>query len=103
MLVVFLVATYAILGCLLEHGVFVALLALHFGVFSKQGKATGLMVKLCGFFPIFLRMAIPTFFAERLLVLVVLLVARNTLLTQLYLEQWTRMTIAACGTAVLAT
>lgn len=50
-LVVFLVASDAFLGRFLEHGAFVATLALHFGVLAQQGKTALGMVKLGGLLP----------------------------------------------------
>ena len=64
MLVVFLVAANALFGSLFVHRIFVALLALGFGVFAQQRKRRRFVVKLGRLFPVALGVAISAFLAQ---------------------------------------
>jgi hypothetical protein len=64
MLVVFLVAANALFGSLFEHGTFVALLTLSFGVLAQQGKRRCLMIKLGRLFPVALGVTVSAFLAQ---------------------------------------
>jgi len=62
--VIFLVASDAFLGCLFEHGAFVTLFALDFGVLAQQWKAAFVVVELGRLFPTTFSMATCAVFTQ---------------------------------------
>ena len=103
MLVIFLVASIAVTGCLLEHHTFMAILALNLGMPAQQREAGLVMVKPGRLFPVGLGVARRAVFTQGLFVLVILLVAIPTLLRQLLFVQRPCMAITAGGLTVFAT
>ena len=101
--VVLFVATDAFLGRFLVHGALVTLFAFGLGMFTQQRKDRLVMVKLGGLFPVLFGMAFGTIFAQRLFMLIVLLVTSVAVLAKFFLVEWTLMTGQTSGCDVLAT
>jgi hypothetical protein len=102
-LVVFLVAAEAFLGRFFEHAALVTLFAFDLGMFTEQGEIGLVVVKLGRLFPILFCVAFAAFLAQRLFVLVVLLVASVAVLAQFLFVQGTFMTGHTGACDVLAT
>ena len=101
-LVVFLVAADALLGCLLEHRTLVALLAIGLCVLAQQREGRRLMVEFRRLLPVAFGVAIATLLAKGLLVLVVFLVAAVALLARFHLVQVPCVAVCTGGGAMLA-
>ncbi|WP_247596936.1 hypothetical protein [Hydrogenophaga sp. PAMC20947] len=101
--VVLLVASKARCGRIFEHRAVVAFFALDLHVFSCQWEAGFGVIELGWLFPTALGMAAPTILAQRVLVLVVALVAGVAVLTQLDLVKVAGMATAAFCRPMLAT
>ena len=82
--VVFSVTCNAFTGCLLEHSTLVTLLAFGLGMFAQQRESGLGVVKFGRILPVLLGVTGAAILPQRLVVLVVLSVTRETLLTQFH-------------------